>query len=213
MEFSEYMGKMGRLYFEGVTSDFSAALLQRLGGSLALAARDAHAVRVEEDALLGFIDLRRSPQQQWQQGMRRWQPHREGILALIRQGRSPNQAVYDYMRRFGTYPHPPRKLQEMLQPVMLSDGSQTSAWMVPTIEFRRRLARGASVMTDTFGALTTMTALAITARDWTHATPAEWDRALNAGEVGKLVGEMAGAHHDAREQWASTHREASQPTR
>ncbi|MEM7664474.1 MAG: hypothetical protein AAF250_01335 [Pseudomonadota bacterium] len=67
-------------------------------------------------------------------------------------------------------------------------------------------------MRDTFGALTTMGVLIATASDWQNATPAEWDRALNAGEVGVAIGQMAGAHADARQVRADTRHTTSMPT-
>jgi hypothetical protein len=85
--------------------------------------------------------------------------------------------------------------------------------MVSTIEFRRRLSRGASVMTDTFGAIATMTALAITAENFHRATPAEWDRALGYGEVCALVGRMAGAHRSAGRMFQNAHRKAIENAR
>lgn len=212
MLFNQYLTQMGRLYFEGVVSSFHPDLLKRIGGSLALAARDAHHVRVEEDAFL-WIDMQRSVDARWQEGHRAWRPHREAIVQLVRRGRTPNQAVREYLRRFNANPHTPQQLSQMLQPTMMADGSTASSWMVPAIELRRRVQRGANILTDSFGSITTMIALAMTARDFSNATPAEWDRALNVGELGKLMGEVAGAHTDARSQWADTHRDASQRTR
>ena len=110
-------------------------------------------------------------------------------------------------------PHTPEQLQIMLQRDMLPDGSQVPRWMVPTIQLRARIARGGRVMTDTFGAITTMVALAMTARDWQRATPVEWDRAVNAGEVGAVVAQMAGPHIDAHAAHQEMTQRATAPTR
>lgn len=212
MEFSRYLGLIGRLYFEGAISNFHPNLLRRFGGSLTLAGQDAQHVRVEENAFLWF-DITRNPQELWDTAQAKWQRHSQAIRQSLAQGRTPSQAIYQYMRSHNTYPHTPTQAQQMLQPVMDETGSQHSAWMDSTIQFRRRVGRGARVMTDTFGALTTMAALMVTADNWQNATPAEWDRAMNAGEVGIIVGQMAGAHHDARSQWMQTHRDATARTR
>ena len=207
----QYLDLMRALYFDGITSNFHPDLLRRIGGSLALAARDAHHVRVEEDAFL-WLDMRRTGDALWQKSHRAWRPHREAIVQLISQGRTPNQALHEYLRRFNANPHTPQQLSQMMHITAMANGSNASAWMIPTIQMRQRIQRGANVMTDTFGATTTMIALALSARDFNHATPAEWDRAMDVGAVGALVGQMAGAHADARSQWGSVHRTASQPT-
>ena len=55
-----------------------------------------------------------------------------------------------------------------------------------------------------FGGSLAMAALAMTADDWTRATPSEWDHAMNAGEVAMVIGQMAGAHTDAHQQRRDT---------
>jgi hypothetical protein len=102
------------------------------------------------------------------------------------------------MRENGTHPHLPAKLQMLTQECLTQDGSICYGWQLNAVQFRRRFARGSAVMADTFGALTTMAALAWSAEDWTNATPDEWDAALDVGAVGQTIGQMAGAHADAR---------------
>ena len=69
MRFDSYLNKMGQLHYEGVISNFQPQLLRRIGGSLALAAHDAHHVRVEEDAFL-WVDMRRLGAERWEEGQR-----------------------------------------------------------------------------------------------------------------------------------------------
>lgn len=194
MEFRQYMRLAGRLYFEAAISDFHPNLLRRFGGSLKLAGDGANRVRVDQDSILG---MQRRTEDRWTAARMGWRRHADRIERRLHRGENPTQAVYNHMRENGTYPHRPSQLQPMLQRCMYN-GGECSAWMLPTIRFRQRLARGGNVMTDTFGALATMGALMITANDWQNATPEEWDSALNAGEVGVVLGQMAGAHTDAR---------------
>ncbi len=194
MEFQQYLRHAGSLYYEAAISDFHPDLLRRFGGSLKLAGDNAIHVRFDPDSVLG---MQRRTQDRWTAARIGWRRHADQIERRLHSGETPTQAIYNHMRAHGTHPHRPSQLQPMLQR-QAYEGGECSAWMLPTIMLRQRIARGANIMTDTFGALTTMTALVITANDWQNATPEEWDTALNAGEVGVVVGQMAGAHADAR---------------
>ena len=197
MEFPQYMRLIERLHFEAVTSNFHPNLLRRFGGSLALAGNDMPRVQIEQDAVL-YFDMPRHPQEQWSVARQRWGVHRDAMLRSVRQGKTPGRAVYDYMRRHNTNPHLPSQLRQALTRVRLADGTTTSAWKAPTLEQFARTQRGNQVMTDTFGAVTTMAALAVTADDWTQATPEEWDNALNAGAVAQLVGQVLSNYQGGR---------------
>jgi len=201
MQVRQYLRQMGRLYFEGAISDFHPNLLRQFGGSLAMAAQDTQHIRIDPNSWLG---IERRIQDRWTAAQIGWRRHVQEIRTLLNAGTSPTNAVYRYCQTFRTTPHTPSQIQQSLQRVMMSNGSQVSAWQVSTIEFRQRLRRGGQVMGDTFGAIGTMAALMMTADDWTRATPAEWDHALNAGEVAMVIGQMAGAHTDAHQQRRDT---------
>lgn len=209
MNFREYLRLMGRLYFQAGISNFSAPLLRRFGGVFVVAAGDVEHIRIDPDSWFG---MQRNTDDRWRAARAGWVRHTQTLEGLLRAGRTPNAAIYEFMHRHQTTPHTPRQMQAMLQPDMLADGSQSPHWMVPTIRFRARLERGGRIMGDTFGAITTMVALAMTANDWQHATPAEWDRALTAGEIGIALGQMAGAHSDAHAARGEAQRRAVEPT-
>ena len=210
MEIQQYLRLMGRLYREGGRSGIRPDSLRRFGGSLAMVASDYHHIRIDPNSILGMerrIDDRRTA------ASIGWQRHYSKIQANINGGMSPTTAVFVHCAKFNTTPHRPGQLRQGLQQVMSSQGAQMSAWLLPTVEFRQRIQRGSTIMHDTFGAITTMAALAMTAEDWQHATPEEWDLALNVGEVGVVAGQLAGARHDARTQRQDTNRTASARTR
>ncbi len=210
MRFNTYLRSLGQVYFEAAKSDFSAGLLRRMGGIFVLAANDCERVRIDPNSVLG---MQRRTEDRWTAARVGWSRHSQQIRQGLSGGQTPTQAIWRHFQRFGTTPQTPQQVQQMLQPQMLANGQQASAWMVPTIQFRQRLQRGGQVMGDTFGAIATITALSMTARDWENATPEEWDRALNAGEVAVVVGQMAGAHTDARTARQDMQRDANMPTR
>ncbi|MEY8119966.1 hypothetical protein AB9F26_17145 [Falsihalocynthiibacter sp. BN13B15] len=154
-------------------------------------------VQVKQDAFL-YFDMARHPQEQWNVARNLWALHRDAMLQSIRGGKTPGRAVYDYMRRHNTNPHLPNQLPQALARVRGPDGNPTSAWKAPTLQQFARTQRGNQVMTDTFGAVTTLIALAVTADDWTQATPEEWDSALNAGAVAQLAGQVVSNFQDGR---------------
>ena len=198
MEFKRYLRMMGKLYFEGAISDFHPNLLKRFGGSLAMCAGDVQHIRIDPDSWFG---LERGTQDRWAAAGRSWHLHAAQIQVLLNAGNSPTDAVFNYCARFRTTPHTPAQLEQALMKVMMTNGSVVSSWQVSTLEFRQRLERGSKVMKDTFGAIGALGALVVTAKDWQNATPQEWDRALNVGEVTAAIGQMAGAHADARQMW------------
>ncbi len=208
MQIQRYLRLMGRLYFEGARSNFSPELLRRFGGSLAMAARDANHIRIDPDSILG---MQRRTEDRWQAAEIGWRRHSRAICNKLARGVTPTEAIYLHCAEYSTTPHTPRQLQQGLQQVISTHGTM-SAWMLPTVQFRHRLQRGSAIMSDTFGAITTMAALAMSADDWQHATPEEWDNALNAGEVGVIIGQLAGAHTDAHTQRQDTNRTASART-
>jgi hypothetical protein len=212
MSFNHYLRQMGTLYVQGAVSSFHPNRLRRFGGSLLLAAVDSNDVRVEEDGFLWF-DLHRNPRAQWLTAERVWERHVQGIREIVEQGETPSSAIYTYLRRFNTYPHAPQQLHQMLRRVSAPWGRDVLAWKYSTLEERQRMERTGRVLGNTFGAVTTMAALALTADSWTAATPAEWDRALNFGEVGVLVGDIAGARYDGQQQFGDSHRTATQHAR
>jgi len=208
--FEQYLGLLGRLYVQGVLSDVHPNLLRRLGGSLALAGRDAEWIRFEEDGLLGFIDIRRSRADIDRIARRRWREYRAAIERRIAAGESPRAAVERVMRSYGTVPHSPRQVERM---TTLSTGPAGTApnWLYDIAVVRRRIERGGEILGDTFGAITAGAYLIATAEDWTNATPEEWDRALDAGEIGMTVGEIlesAGGVAQARQAQRSLSRSA-----
>lgn len=209
MRFETYLRKVGQVYFEAAKSDFHADLLRRMGGVFKLAGDDAERVRVDHNSVLG---LQRRMQDRWTAARMGWNRHAQAMRNDLSRGQTPTQSVWSHFQRSNTSPPTPAQVEEMLRPDMISGGRQVSRWMVPTIQFRDRFNRGSGVMRDTFGALTTMGVLIATASDWQNATPAEWDRALNAGEVGVAIGQMAGAHADARQVRADTRHTTSMPT-
>ena len=209
MRFERYLRRLGQVYYEAAISDFHPDLLRRMGGIFRLAGTDAERVRVDHNSVLG---LQRRTQDRWTAARVGWNRHSQAIREQLSRRVSPTQAVWNHFRRNHTSPPTPAQVDEMLQLDMISGGRQVSRWMVPTLQFRDRVARGGRVMTDTFGAITTMGALIATADDWQNATPAEWDSALNAGEVGVVIGQMAGAHADARQVRADTQHDARMPT-
>lgn len=199
--FEQYLGLLGRLYVQGVTADVHPNLLRRLGGSLALAGRDAQWIRIEENAALGFIDMRRDRADIDRIARRRWGEYRAAIERRIAAGESGRAAVENMMRGYGTVPHAPRHLERMTAP---STGPAGTAprWLYDIAVVRQRFERGGEIMADTFGSLTTGAYLIATAQDWTNATPEEWDRAFNAGEIGMTVGQIvegAGGVSQARQ--------------
>lgn len=210
MRFQTYLRQVGRVYFEATISDFHPDLLRRMGGIFKLAGNDAQRVRVDHNSILG---MQRRIQDRWTAGRVGWERHTQAMRTALSQGKTPSQAVWDHFHASNTSPPTPTQVREMLQRDMISGGRQVSRWQVPTIRMRDRLARGGTVMGDTFGAITTMGALIVNARDWQNATPAEWDSALNAGEIGMAIGQMAGAHTDARQAGQQVHHDASMPTR
>ncbi len=213
MSFHHYLNNMQLLYLEGVQSNFHPDLLKKIGGSMVLAAKDAQHVRIEKDKYLGFIDAQRSLNERYNEARRKWKFHQTAIIKLIEKGETPSKAIYIYLGRFQSKPHTDNMLKSLLSKQMLDDGSVYSSWMVPTIKFRRYWNKGSRIMSDTFGAITTISVLFFTAEDWTKATPEEWNHALNAGEIGILVGNLAGAHADAGKLKTDMNYNASRPTR
>jgi hypothetical protein len=188
----EYLRRLGQLYVEGVTADVSPRLLQRLGGSLALAGRDAEWIRFEHDALLGFIDVRRSRDEIERLARRRWGEYRAEIERHMAAGVPPRVAIERTMRRYGTVPHTHTQVAQMMT-LTTGPAGTMSRWLYDIAALRQRFQRGMTVMRDPFGALATGAYLIATAENWTSATPAEWDRALTVGEVGMAAGRVAEA--------------------
>ena len=209
MQVRQYLRLMGQLYFEGAISDFHPDLLSRFGGSLRMAGMDAEHARVDPASIL---HMERRIADRWTAARIGWQRHVDQIRSRLAGGTPPSAAIYQYCANCRTTPHSPAQLQLMLRREMMANGHQVSHWQVATLRFRERFDRGSAVMRDTFGAFATMTALAMTADDWTHATPEEWDRALSVGEIGVIIGTMAGAHADARTARHETHATASART-
>ena len=196
MELRQYLRLMGKLYFEGALSDFQPDSLKRFGGSLAICAKDVEHIRFDPNSILG---MQRRMQDRWTAAEIGWRRHVGEIRTLLNAGSTPTETIHSYCARFQTAPHRPQQLAQALSRTMMANGNQTSAWKVATLESRQRFQRGSAVMRDTFGSIGTMCALAITAENWQRATPQEWDRALNFGDVARAVGELTGAHNDARQ--------------
>lgn len=194
MEFGRYLNLMGRMYFQGATSNDSYDLLRRYGGALKLAGDNAQHIREDPDSILG---MQRRMEDRWTAARIGWRRHADQIERRLHRGESPTQAIYQHMRDHGTYPHRPEQVELMTRPSMTTGGAPCATWQVEAVNFRRRLRRGAGVMGDTFGAITTMLALSCSGVDWANATPDQWDDALDVGEVGRNVGQMWGAHTDA----------------
>ncbi len=201
MEFRRYLRLMGKLYFEGAVSDFQPDTLKRFGGSLAICAKDVEHIRFDPNSMLG---LQRRMQDRWTAAEIGWRRHVSEIQTLLNAGSTPTETIHSYCARFQTAPHRPQQLEQALSRTMMANGNQTSAWKVATLQSRQRFQRGNAVMRDTFGAIGTMCALAITADNWQRATPQEWDRALNFGDVARAVGELRSVHSDARQQRLDT---------
>lgn len=197
MEFRRYLGLMGRMYFQGAYSDFDPRLLNRLGGSLAICARDVQHIRIDPASVLG---MQRTMDDRYTAAHMGWRRHSAEIRSLLSAGGTPSDAIYSYCQRFGTRPHPPEQLQIAVMETENLNQGRIINWQRPTLELRTRMARSGQVMGDTFGAITTLGTLMMTADDWQHATPDEWNRALSAGELAVVVGALAGAHSDARQQ-------------
>lgn len=191
-EFERYLSQLGRLYIQGVTADVHPNLLRRLGGTLALAGRDAQWIRVEEDAALGVIDMRRSHDDILRIARNRWREHRRQIESAIENGTPPARAVESYIRsRTQTPPHSPVQISRMLQPVTGAAGT-SSAWYYDIADFRRRLQRGADVMTgSSFTSIAAGAYFIATANDWENGTPEEWERALAFGEAVQPLANLA----------------------
>ena len=209
MQFNRYLRSLGRVYFEAAISDFHPDLLRRMGGIFILAGNDSERVRVDPDSILG---MQRRIEDRWTAARVGWNRHSQQIQQRLRRNETPTQAIWHHFQQFRTTPQTPEQVQQMLQPQMLANGSQASAWMVPTIQFRERLQRGGRVMGNTFGAITTIASLTMTARDWQNATPEEWDRSLGHGEVAIVVTDMVGAHTDARAARQQMQHDANMPT-
>ena len=209
MQIQRYLRLMGRLYFEGGRSNFSAEALQRFGGSLAMVAHDVRYIRIDPNSVLG---MERCIQDRWRAAEIGWQRHSREIQGKLAQGVSPTTAIFEHCAKHRTTPHTPSQLQQGLQQVISAHGTM-SAWVLPSVQFQQRFQRGSAIMLDTFGAITTMAALVMTAEDWQHATPEEWDHALNFGEVGAAAGQLAGANADACTQRRETNQTAGARTR
>lgn len=208
MELPRYLGLMRQLYMEGAQSRESQLTLTQLGGSMALAAKDWHTVHVEEDAVL-WLDMERSPQEKYDQALASWRLHETKIVNAVKQGKTPAQAIFDHMRSHNTKPHKPESIVKMLEQHWMPDGSVVSAWKVPIIKRRAHMERTMNMMTgSSFGAITTMVALAVTADDFHNATPEEWSRAMDYGDVANLVTSLAGDHASAKVDAAARHRQA-----
>ena len=191
-DFEQYLTGLGRLYREALGASVEAGLLRRMGGTLALAARDAAAVRVQQDALLGVIDMRRSAAEIDTVARVRWQQHRARIMAAVEGGLSPKAAVRQFFQdQAGCLPHTPRQVQMLLQRHAGAHGTH-SAWLAPIVEFRARYRRAAGVMTgSSFTAIVAGMHFLATAEDWEHGTPEEWDRSLAAGEMAAPLAGLA----------------------
>lgn len=200
MEFNTYLNRIGDLYLQGVCSYFNPDLLRSFGGTLALAARDALNVRMQEDRHFGFCD-RRPPPQLWDCAHSSWRAHRAGIIARVRDGASPAQGIYDYLSSHRIAPHRPCQVREALQRVRLNNGNQCSSWQHDATQFRERFRQGSGGLVNGANAATTMAAPNITAEDWANATPRAWQRALCIGEVSLLVGHLLNQHPPARQAW------------
>ena len=205
MELSQYLRMMGTMYVQGARSDFHPRLLRRIGGSLAICARDAEHIRIDPDSWLG---MRRTFDDTWTAARVGWRRHAAHIRQLLNAGNTPSQAIFIYCERFGTTPHLPVQLELAIQSATTASGREVPNWQSPTVELRARIVRSGEVMSDTFGAIATLSALIMTADDWQHATPEEWNQALSVGEVAVVVGAMASAHADARQQRQDTHASA-----
>jgi hypothetical protein len=182
-EFQRYLRSLGRLYVEAVTADVHSDLLRRMGGVLALAGRDSNWIRVEQDAALGFVDMRRSLAEIERIARARWRQHRQSIEGAIANGIPPARAVERHFRsRTGTYAHSPQQLERMLQQHVGQAGTY-SAWFYEIADSRRRLQRAGDVLAgSTFTGIAAGAYFIATAEDWEHGTPREWDRAFEAGE-------------------------------
>ncbi len=210
MTLHEYFFLMGRLYQQGVTSDFTPGLLQQFGGSLAIAASDSTKVRVDSDSIFNsprnFAAARST-------AIGLWNGHLTNMGDLMLNGMSPTRTILTYLAKFGAVPHRQLRLRRAVTTTTIVDGNgrqrTVAAWQLATLEFRNRVQRGSRVMSDTFGGISAFFALMITAEDWQHATPAEWDNAISVGELGQAIGSVASAHLDARQQRAENRRNAT----
>lgn len=212
MEIDEYLALMARLYMEGVCSNESTSTLQSFGGVMVLAAKDQKAVHTEEDAIL-YLDMPRTIAERWTQALTAWKHHEARILEAVRQGKSPAEAVFDHLRKHQASPHTPEQLRTMVQQEWMSDGRIVSAWQAPIIRRREHAQRVTGMLTgSSFGAIATMVALAATAEDFHNATPEEWSRAMDVGDVANLIGKMANQHTKAVKAGVEMHGKAFRPT-
>jgi hypothetical protein len=192
MNLEEYLENCWRIHDTAVRSNLDPGLLRRMGGCLAIAGEHADAVRVQKDAYLGFIDRDRTDDEIRRLGSRRWRAVETEIKQQIADGVPPTKAVERVMERHGTVPHTPEQVQDMGQLITGPHGT-TYRWLYDLRVAQARIARGASVMQSTVGAIVAGFYLMATAENWSNATPAEWDMAFAAGELGATVEGVAGA--------------------
>jgi hypothetical protein len=193
MDFNEYLRQCGFLYVEAVVSGIDGGILRRLGGSIAIAGHHTENLWTQKNAYLGFIDRTREQKEVRPLAAQRWRMVRNEIAQEVAAGRPPTKALEEVMQRYGTSPHTILQVQSLGEKVWDPTGGPASfPWIVDLRIVQEHFRRSSATMTNTFGALFTAGYLIATAKDWQHATPEEWDKALKVGEIGVTLGEVAG---------------------
>lgn len=88
----------GRLYVHAIRSPYVPAMLDRLGGVLALAALDAEQIR-SEAMDVGLVFRSRNPAEEFHAAGARWAEHEAAMRSAIAAGASPDLAIQNYFER------------------------------------------------------------------------------------------------------------------
>jgi hypothetical protein len=96
---SEYVKVLEELYEQAVKSDLSPVTLERYGGVIRLAGRDADKIRYDDAGIAGFIGFRRDPFAVERAARDRWQVHFSAIREIAqRQKMSETRAAQLYVQ-------------------------------------------------------------------------------------------------------------------
>lgn len=195
MDFQQYRLECRKAYVYAVMSGSAPLLLSRFGGAIAIAAKHVNSLWIERGgSLWGLANRDREPDEVRRLANRRWTLVEREIAAEIQAGHPPTHAVRDVMQRYGTWPHTIEQIRLLMR---IEDdptgGPPAPSWVVDLRINSARLGRSSETMANTFGAIFTTVALIATAENWTNATPAEWDQAVDIGQAGVNLGELGGA--------------------
>lgn len=189
--FRRWLEEAGEMYVQAITNqEIDGLTLSRMGGVFGLAARDVR-IRVDNDALFGFIDLRRSPADLEEITWKTWRRHARALEKMVERGVDPKVAIESYFAQRGLVP---QTLDALVRATSLSvvEGRGTMpAWFVAIWKYRARTSRELELLFSPAG-FAGVAATHIVRGTVFNPTREDWDKAFEVAGWTHAVGSVVG---------------------